>query len=43
MTRSYAVKYSKTISKLEAVMKKFAENEQNKEWYDIVKQLLNNN
>ncbi len=43
MTRPYARKYSKTISKFEAMMKNFAENEQSKKWYGIVKQLLNNN
>ncbi len=43
MTRPYANKYHKTISKLEAMMKIFAEKEQNKKWYGIVKQLLDNN
>ena len=37
MTRPYASKYHKTISKLEAMMKIFAEKEQNKKWYGIVK------
>ncbi len=43
MTKPYAIKYYKTISKFEAMMKNFSENEQNKKWYGIVKQLLNNN
>lgn len=39
MTRSYAAKYKKIMSKFEAVMKCFAEAEQNKKWYDVVVQL----
>jgi len=42
MTKPYASKYYKTISKFEAVMKNFSENEQNKEWYNTVKQLWKN-
>ncbi len=42
MTKPYASKYYKTISKFEAMMNNFAENEQNKKWYGIVKQLWNN-
>ena len=39
MTRSYAAKYKKIMSKFEVVMKRFAEAEQNKKWYGIVAQL----
>ncbi len=39
MTKAYASKYDKTISKYKEVMKKFSEKEQNKEWIYIVKQL----
>jgi hypothetical protein len=42
MPRPYAGKYCKIISKFEALMKNFAENEQNKKWYGTVKQLFNN-
>ncbi len=42
MTRADSGKYDKTISKFEAVMEKFSENEQNKKWYGIVKQLWEN-
>ena len=42
MTGPYASKYYKTISKFEAVMKNFSENEQNKKWYATVKQLWGN-
>ena len=38
----YTSKYYKTISKFEAVMKDFSESEQNKEWYNTVKQLWEN-
>jgi len=42
MTRAYSDKYYRTISKFKALMRNFAENEQNKEWYGIVKQLWEN-
>ena len=42
MTRAYATKYDKYISKCEAVMKNFDEKEQNNKWYCVVKQLWEN-
>ena len=39
MTKAYASKYEKTISKHEAVMKSYSKKEQNKEWVCVVKQL----
>lgn len=39
MTKHYAIKYNKTISKFEAVMKTFSEKDTTK-WYDIVKLLF---